>query len=360
MSREPSVQDLQAYFIGEGPRSAWAEFEAKSERLDRRFAGSFRIGAFDYQQPLRLQAGVPARLRRPYATPVFYADWGARTAPLLICVGGVANAAMRFSFLAADLCREFRLVCMDWLGRGRSGWLADDSEYSRATYVEQLRQLIAHLELPGPVSLLGSSMGGTVALELAAASPRLVDRLVLNDVGPGIPAARRRRRADTLSRYYVFPTPEDLSRRVGAAQKNDGPVSDDVRHFLAWHQTRWSEENAGRVYRHDPRALMAYRREVTEQGVVDQWAQWQRVRCPVLLLHGMQSDALLPATIARMRRTNPAVPLTVAHIPETGHTPLLSDRNQTNCIGDWLARPTAALDGGEFSIPLAHPRVAWR
>ena len=353
--------DRPAHFAGEG-RVTWADFEAQALRLDQRFAGCFQQRGFEYLQPTRLQAGVPARLRRLYATPVAYTDWGRADAPLLICLGGVANTAMRFSFLAADLQQQFRIVCMDWLGRGHSGWLADDSEYCRATYVEQLRQLLAHLQPAGPVHLLGSSMGGSVAMELAARSPnasRLISKLVLNDVGPGMPAARRRRRADTLARYYVFRTPQDIARRVGAAQKNDGPVSEEIRHFLAWHQTRWSEENAGRVYRHDPRALLAYRREVQQQAEHDQWGDWARVRCPVLLLHGMESDALLPATIARMRRSaNALAPLTVAHIPQTGHTPLLSDRNQTHGIGDWLneSRPVPAT----FSLPLAWPRAAWR
>ena len=333
---------------------AWAAFEQQARQLDQRFAGGYRSGGFDYLQPTRLQAQVPARLRRPYATPVFYADWGPLDAPLLVCIGGVANTAMRFNFLAADLQERFRVVCMDWLGRGRSGWLADDSEYTRATYVEQLRQLIAHLGRRR-LSLLGSSMGGSVALELAAALPQRIERLVLNDVGPSIPAARRRRRADTLARFYVFRSPEELARRIGAAQKNDGPISDEIRLFLAWHQTRWSEENGGRVYRHDPRALLAYRREA-QQSRLDQWAFWQRIRCPVLLLHGMQSDALTPAIIARMGRS-PLVDLSVAHIPDTGHTPLLSDRNQTHCIADWLQ---GGGSPGECSVPLAAPRTVWR
>ena len=95
-------------------------------------------------------------------------------------------------------------------------------------------------------------------------------------------------------------------------------------------------------------------------GAVDQWADWARLKCPVLLLHGMQSDALTPAIIARMRRSNASCQLTVAHIPETGHTPLLSDRNQTRCIGDWLAGRGWGVEHPEFSIPLAHPRLAWR
>ncbi|WP_077037486.1 alpha/beta fold hydrolase [Pelomonas sp. KK5] len=336
----------------------WAAFEATAERLDQRFTGLFTRHQFEYEQPVRMQAGVPARLRRPYTTPVAYTQWGRDAdAPLLVCVGGVANTAMRFSFLAADLSSQFRVVCMDWLGRGQSGWLADDSEYHRATYVEQLRQLLERLQPRGPVHVLGSSMGGSVAMALAARWPGRVARLVLNDVGPSIPPTRRRHRAETLARYYVFRSPEDIARRLGAAQKNDGPVSPEVRHYLAWHQTRWSEENAGRVYRHDQRALLAYRREVQARAELDQWADWAKVRCPVLLMHGLESDALLAPTIARMRRELHArAALTVAHIPQTGHTPLLSDRNQTHWIGQWLGGQvlTEAL-----SIPLAWPREPW-
>ena len=91
---------------------------------------------------------------------------------------------------------------MDWLGRGRSGWLAAEGDYSLPTYAEQLRQMILHLG-GRPVTVLGSSMGGSAAIALMASDtrePKLIERLILNDVGPHIPAKRRRRRADTIAR----------------------------------------------------------------------------------------------------------------------------------------------------------------
>lgn len=327
----------------------WHDWLQVAERLDRRFAGHHAVAGFRYQQPVALQPEVPPRLRRLYEVPVACTDWGPRGGPVLVCCGGVANTAMRFAFLAADLAREgHRVVCMDWLGRGRSGWLADGSEYRLATYVEQLRQLIVHLG-GGPVAVLGSSMGGSTALALAAQHPQLVSRLLLNDVGPHIPQARRARRAQALARHYVFRTPQDIMRRAGAAQKHDGPVGDEVRQFIAYHQTRWSDEDAGRIYRIDPRALLAYQRDAARS--VDQWAAWAALQCPVLLVHGLESDALTPATITRMKRSHG---MTLAHVPDTGHTPVLSDRNQTAMIGDWLRGPAGQT--GEFSVPHAPAR----
>jgi len=147
----------------------------------------------------------------------------------------------------------------------------------------------------------------------------------------------------------VFRDPADMLRRVGASQKNDGPVSDDVRFNLTFHQTRWSDEEGGRVYRHDVRALQAYRRDA--QTSLRQWGQWAKVRCPILLIHGMQSDVLSQSTIRRM---SPGERLTLMHVPDTGHTPMLADRNQISFVRDWLLDIGAAER--EWSVLHALPR----
>ena len=313
---------------------------ALAKRIVERFDRKFDLRHFDYHHPVRLQK-CGLRFRRPYPVKVAYTEWGDPANPIVLCCGGVANTAMRFNYLASDLEPNFRVVCMDWVGRGRSGWMADERDYSLGTYVEQLRQMIDHLA-SGPVILLGSSLGGSAAIELAARHPSMVSRLILNDIGPHIPKKRRMRRSQTLARHYVFRDPGDLLRKIGASQKNDGPVSDDIRFNVTFHQTRWSDEEGGRVYRHDVRALQAYR--VDAQESLDQWAMWRKVRCPVLLIHGMLSDALLGPTIKRMQERDG---VTVMHVPDTGHTPVLSDRNQNWFIHEWLSD---RIESREWSV----------
>jgi pimeloyl-ACP methyl ester carboxylesterase len=310
--------------------AGWTAYLAAVETASAPFDGRYRLRHFDYVHPVRLQPGTPRRLQQPYAVPLAYTDWGPHDAPLVVCCGGVANVAMRFGPLALALAADHRVIGLDWAGRGRSAWLHEEADYSLASCVEQLRQLIVHVGRR-PLTLVGSSLGGSAAIELAARWPRLVKRLVLNDIGPAMPAGRRRRRAETLARHYVFREPAELLRKLGAAQKNDGPASDAFRLFLAHHQTRWSEEEHGRVYRHDVRALQAYRRDA--RAPIAQWDAWQRVRAPVLLVHGLESDALSTATIRRMVRSRP---MSVMHVPRTGHTPLLVDGHQIGFIHDWL------------------------
>lgn len=333
------------------PLTTWRDYMAQASRVVGRFHGQFDLQRFDYQHPVRLQHGTPLRLKKPYNVSVAYTEWGPADAPVLVCCGGVANVAMRFSYLAADLSDRFRVVCMDWLGRGRSGWLAAEGDYSLATYAEQLRQMIVHLNV-GPVAMLGSSMGGSAAIALMARHPKLINRLILNDVGPHIPARRRRRRADTIARHYVFREPQDLLRKIGASQKNDGPVGDDIRFNLTFHQTRWCDEEGGRIYRHDVRAMQAYRRDA--QKSLLQWDEWRHVDCPTLLIHGLQSDALFEPTIRRMARGKQ---MHLMHIPDTGHAPLLADRHHIGFIRQWLTG--ADMPEGEFSVLHAPQRDAF-
>ena len=342
---------VEAPHISAETARRWNAMERIAGKLKHRFDDEYTLRQFDYVQPLRLQRGVPMRLRKIYSVPVIYTDWGRPDAPVLLCCGGIANSALRFAFLASELRHHFRIICMDWLGRGHSGWLAHECEYTQDAMVEQMRQMILHLGA-SDVTVLGSSLGGNVAIDLAARHPKLIRRLILNDSGPFIPRKRRKRRAETLSRFHVFRIPEDMKRRIGAAQKNDGPISDDIRLFISWQQTRWSNEDQGRIYRYDMRAMHAYHRDA--QHDLDQWKQWQRVKCPVLAIHGLESDALLHDTIRRMQKNRP---VTVMHVPDTGHTPVLCDRNQIYFIRQWLLETELAV--GEWST-LHHPlRDIW-
>jgi pimeloyl-ACP methyl ester carboxylesterase len=108
---------------------------------------------------------------------------------------------------------------------------------------------------------------------------------------------------------------------------------------VTFHQTRWSDEESGRVYRHDVRALQSYKADAQKSLV--QWRDWDKVKCPVLVIHGMLSDALLEPTLKRMQLKKS---VSVMHVPDTGHTPVLSDRNQNWFIRQWLTGRTESRE----------------
>lgn len=293
--------------------------------------------------PFRLSQASPIGSSPAPDVPLHCLIWDAASAaeplqPDLICAGGIAGSARRFDFLAADLCHHRRIIAFDWAGRGLSGWLPELDDYNLDSHCEQLACVIEKLAAP-PVDVLGSSLGGAAALKLAVRRPDLIRRIVLNDTGAEIPKARRQRRARAVGRHYVFHNPNDLFRRLGAAEKNSGPVGDAVLLHNAHHPTHWSAAEQGRIYRHDPRALLAYRNEAQQD--LELWPEWQRLCQPVMILRGDLSDALSIATLDRMANSRA---FHLAHVPGSGHTPALSDTGQIDAIDHWLRSEKPAAD----------------
>lgn len=306
----------------------WSQYHALVEAVRSEIGDWPTLHVFQYVHPVNLQS-PDSGVGRPYEVPLTYSDTGDSGEPL-IAIGGLTNVAQRFDFLALDIQPEVRVIGLDLGGRGRSGWMAEISDYGLETYIEQLRQLMDHLNLE-TCSLLGSSLGGSTVILFAARYPERVKRIILNDSGPYIPFERRARRAKAVGRHYVFRTPSELFRRTGAAAKHIGPTPDAVLLHNSHHKTSWSDAETGRVYRHDLRAMLAYREEAAHS--LDLWEQWNAVHCPVLLLHGVESDATSDETIVRMQRHDK---LSVIHIHDTGHTPSLADGELTETVKNWL------------------------
>ena len=75
---------------------------------------------------------------------------------------------------------DFRVHCLDLPDHGRSSWLTEGSLQS---YAGAVRDWMDQQELPSAY-VLGHSLGGEVAIELALAEPQRVKRLMVADMAP--------------------------------------------------------------------------------------------------------------------------------------------------------------------------------
>jgi pimeloyl-ACP methyl ester carboxylesterase len=117
-----------------------------------------------------------------------YVEWGDAANPkVLVCVHGLTRCARDFDFLAQALAADYRVVCPDIVGRGRSDWLRNPSLYGVPQYCADITTLLAKLNVE-TVDWLGTSMGGLIGMALACQPETPIARLVLNDVGPVITA----------------------------------------------------------------------------------------------------------------------------------------------------------------------------
>ena len=134
---------------------------------------------------------------------VHYLDWGDPDCPVLFCAHGLTRNARDFDFLANELCEHYRVIAIDYPGRGLSEWLEDKNDYVIPTYVEVSLALFDELNI-SKVNWLGTSMGGLIGMIAAAFYPQRLNCLIINDVGPEIPQAAAKRITEYLSLPLTF------------------------------------------------------------------------------------------------------------------------------------------------------------
>lgn len=96
--------------------------------------------------------------------------------PPLLLIHGLGSSGDDWAFQREDFAHQHRLILVDLRGSGRSGKPA--GPYSIAQFAADLWALLDLLGID-TLDVLGFSLGGSVALEMAVTQPRRVRRLVL-------------------------------------------------------------------------------------------------------------------------------------------------------------------------------------
>lgn len=264
-----------------------------------------------------------------------YVEWGDADNPdVLVCVHGLTRNGRDFDFLAQALEADYRVICPDVVGRGKSDWLTNKSLYVMPQYCADMVTLLARLNVE-TVDWLGTSMGGLIGMALAAQPGNPIRRLVLNDVGPVITAVSLARIGDYLGAPPRFDSIQEAQAYVRKVSAPFGPLTDTQWRHLTVHIVR--EAKDGKIeFVYDPGIAQVYRQGQLLSGGrdVELWSLFDAITCPTLLLRGEVSDLLTPATARAMTQRGPHAKL--IEIPGVGHAPMLMDETQIAPVRDFL------------------------
>ncbi|WP_306397813.1 alpha/beta fold hydrolase [Telluria beijingensis] len=282
-----------------------------------------------------VQCSSPAGLHR-----VAYKEWGDADNPkVLVCVHGVTRVGDDFDHLARALCGEYRVVCPDIVGRGRSGRLRDPAYYTVPQYVADMVTLVARVTARAgneDVAWFGTSMGGLIGMALASLEDSPVKKLVLNDIGPVLDGAALQRIGDYIGQDVRFPSFAAGAEFVKAVSASFGPHSDDEWRKLAADVLRQGSD--GQWERHyDLNLAQPFRAITPERAALDEaalWAAWDAIRCPTLLVRGEHSDLLSRETAQQMTQRGPRPRL--VEIPGVGHAPTFVHDDQIAIAREFL------------------------
>lgn len=252
---------------------------------------------------------------------LYYREYGDRNAsgPTVLCLSGLTRNSKDSHKLATRLAARHRVICPDYRGRGRSDYDPDATRYQPSTYLNDIRHLLSATGT-GRVIVIGTSLGGLLAMAMGAAMPSSLTGIVLNDIGPDVSGSglgrilnyigtdRPHKDWDSavLDFREMFPNLSLSSDAewLDAAQATWCEGADGMLHF------DWDVKLAGALQNGPP--------------IPDLWPLFTSLgRIPTLAIRGALSDVLTAETFEKMAVAHPG--LDQITVPNVGHVPTLNE-----------------------------------
>lgn len=241
-------------------------------------------------------------------------EWGPASGQPLLMMHGIRGYGETFAGVAEVLQPKHRVIAFDQRGRGESDWDPNRNYYTD-TYVSDLAFIADALELKC-FDLLGHSMGGINAIVYASKHPERVNRLVIEDAGPGAfensPGAARIRQ-ELENTPATFATWEEASNFMRALRPS---VTEEARQQRL--KSMLKEEPSGRLtWRYDHAGIAFTRLNPDPARVVNLTPHVAAIQCDTLLLRGGKTDYLQPEMAKAMCDINHRI--TCQTIEGAGH-----------------------------------------
>lgn len=265
---------------------------------------------------------------------IAYTDWGPpKDDVAVLCLHGLTRQGRDFDYLAATLARhDRRVVCPDLPGRGRSDWLPSAFHYVFPQHCADAAVMIASTT-SAQVDWVGTSIGGLIGIVLAGVPGSPIRRLVINDIGPSVPAAAAFRVCEKLTRMpQQFETFDSALDYFRADFSTYGNLEDNHWDHIVHHSIEWTEEHSRYRVLLDRNVSHAF--NMFNYYSVSLWHFWKNIKIPVLILAGEKSDFLPLALAKEMQSRNPNARLLL--VPGVGHMPMLMQPDQITPILEFL------------------------
>jgi pimeloyl-ACP methyl ester carboxylesterase len=262
---------------------------------------------------------------------------GPENAPLtVLCLHGLTRNIADFAFLAAHLSGRYRVVTADQRGRGQSQWDPQTANYRPGTYVADMFALLDHLAIDR-MAVIGTSMGGIMAMIMGATQPARLQGIVLNDIGPEVPVAGLRRLRGALNDRTPATTWAEAALQAKRLNEHAFPDYGEA-DWDAFARRTYVEDLSGRpVAAFDPAILEGLNATDLSAVPADLWPQWQRLKSiPILAIRGALSDIISAEILASMAAQHPS--LQAVTIANRGHAPMLDEPAAVAAIDEFLQR----------------------
>ena len=264
-----------------------------------------------------------------------YRDYpGPADRPPLLMLHGLTRNSRDFEHVAARYTGDWRVIAVDFRGRGLSEKDPNPARYTPSTYAGDVIQLLDELQIDKAV-FLGTSLGGLVTMIVATVAPERIAGVLLNDVGPELDLSGIDRIKTYVGKPVLFRDWDDATEQL-RARSGDVHPRYDREDWLRFARRICRETDAGVEFDYDMAIAEPFNAGNTGE-VPDGWPYYKALAGrPVLVLRGELSDLLSDAAAERMATEIPDVE--VVTVPDVGHAPDLDEPAAAAAIDRLLER----------------------
>ena len=269
----------------------------------------------------------------PDGLRLHYRDYpGPAGKPPLLCLHGLTRNSRDFADFAERYSPKWRVLTLDFRGRGASDYDPLPSRYNPLTYAGDVIQLLDQLMIEHAV-FVGTSLGGLVTMTMAVMAPQRIAASILNDVGPDLAMAGLDR-----IRSYVG----KQARFAGWDEAADAIATNNQHLPESYTHSDWVKM-AHRVCREDKGAIvfdydMAIALPFETQGpvpTIDMWPLFKTLgQKPLLVVRGERSDLLSADALQKMHAA--VADMKSVTVPGVAHAPMLDEPEAVEAIDAFL------------------------
>jgi pimeloyl-ACP methyl ester carboxylesterase len=266
---------------------------------------------------------------------IHYRDYpGAGDRPPILCLSGLTRNARDFAEFGERYSPAFRVIALDYRGRGASDPDPVPGRYVPPTYAKDVIELLDALGIARAI-FVGTSLGGLVAMTVAAIAPDRIAGTILNDIGPELELTGLERIRNYVGKDVRFISWEAAAAAI-AANNLHIPESYGNADWLKAARRNCREENGEIRFDYDPAIAVPFEAAAAAPAV-DLWPFFRVLASkPLLVVRGERSDLLSAAALDRMREA--ASTASFVTVPGVGHTPMLDEPEAVAAIDAFLGR----------------------
>ena len=282
---------------------------------------------------------------------LYYRSYGSG-GNVVVCLPGLSRNSSDFHELASYLVPGFRVLCLDFRGRGQSARDPKWRNYHPGSYARDVWAMLDH-EGVDKCILVGTSLGGLVAMIMASQKPERLKAIVLNDIGPEADPVGYARILASVSQSREVESWQQAAERCKQVYGPAFPGVPDGYWDGFAHKTYRQGEDGKPEFAADTNIYLAFAKSARIRSIltrlrklrllysvagvpIEPWDAFKAVSMPCLVIRGEISDILSEVIIDRMCLVKPD--LKRVTIAGRGHAPMLDEPDSQEAIDKFLSQ----------------------